>query len=349
MLRALAAWMVVYYHFMQMYFKLESDSFLGLFFSKYGNFGVDIFFVLSGFVMYLSVNGGSQNAYQFMVNRIIRIIPVYWFYTAVIAACVLFFPIEFSYTDYDVQSLVYSLAFIPGPNPTGLGQYPLLAVGWTLNYEMFFYATLCACLLISKRLAIGLCFCIIVILPIIWPKTAAFAYVASSPLLYEFIVGFLIAFAATNKTLSPLLLRYKKTCLTVLLLTVAMAAYRLHAHLIFRLMTAGGIVFLFLWAEPYINARHPIVKNLVKLGDESYSTYLAHLIVIGVFLHITGSQISSMEALATVLLLSLTLVLVSRLSYAYIEANSALYALRKRLLETGDSTDTRKIAWGFKR
>lgn len=81
-LRGIAAWMVVYHHVMQFYFSFHADSAIGHFFAKYGNFGVDIFFVLSGFVMYFSARNKNQSGVEFLVNRAFRVMPVYWFYTA---------------------------------------------------------------------------------------------------------------------------------------------------------------------------------------------------------------------------------------------------------------------------
>ena len=59
--RAIAAWMVVFHHFMQILFDFKSDSFLGNFFVNYGTFGVDIFFVISGFVMFLCAKSGQAS------------------------------------------------------------------------------------------------------------------------------------------------------------------------------------------------------------------------------------------------------------------------------------------------
>jgi exopolysaccharide production protein ExoZ len=146
--RAIAAWTILYLHFMQDYFSFQSETVIGTFVGKYGSLGVDTFFVLSGFVMYLCAGRPHQTASTFAINRIFRIVPAYWFYTLALPVFIYCFPKEFAYTDYNLTTLLGSLFFIPTENPSGIGVFPLYTLGWTLNFEMFFYAVLAICLLL---------------------------------------------------------------------------------------------------------------------------------------------------------------------------------------------------------
>ncbi len=331
-LRAFAAWMVVYHHFIAMYFSWKTDNIIGKFFGIYGSFGVDVFFVISGFVMYIIATGRKQTARSFMIGRIFRIVPAYWLYTLTIPVFLFFFPTTFAFSTYNFESLACSLFFVPTENPSGIGIIPLLTVGWTLNFEMFFYATLAICLLINKRFAIPLCFVVILILPLVYPKNVAYSSVASNPLLFEFIQGFLIAFLATNEHTTRFLSRYRALAVALTAVIVAVFVFMLHKHYPFvKEPLAGWIVLLAVLSEPYVNTSFAIVRNLVRLGDESFSTYLVHIIVIGIFLHFTGNDLSRTGQLAILAGISIVVWLASMVSYRNVEQSRRLAGMHRML------------------
>ena len=117
-----------------------------------GTNGVDLFFVISGFIIsYVA----QTDADGFMRRRLIRIVPIYWMSTLAIYALVLVAPAMFKTTSSDPGLLVRSLLFVPDPHslhPDGL-LHPTLAGGWTLNYEMFFYVLFWIGLMVSRRWA----------------------------------------------------------------------------------------------------------------------------------------------------------------------------------------------------
>ena len=65
-LRGIAAWAVVFHHYTQSFYSFDVENSLAVVFAKYGSIGVHIFFVLSGFVMALSVQKKSPSASQFL-------------------------------------------------------------------------------------------------------------------------------------------------------------------------------------------------------------------------------------------------------------------------------------------
>ncbi len=102
-----------------------------------GRHGVEIFFLISGFVMTIASYEDFRQpnaAREFLWRRIIRIVPLYWLITGLVVVQLLWQGRVLHPLD-----LVKSLAFIPYSNEDGSLQ-PLLRRGWTLNYEMFFYA-----------------------------------------------------------------------------------------------------------------------------------------------------------------------------------------------------------------
>ncbi len=116
--------------------------------------GVDVFFVISGFIMW-SISARESRPAAFMVNRIVRITPLYWLATGVMifGALAGLFPRVVLTPDHIVNSLL----FIPHVSPSNHQVWPLLVQGWTLNYEMFFYALFALTLFAPRALQALLC------------------------------------------------------------------------------------------------------------------------------------------------------------------------------------------------
>lgn len=154
-LRALAAIAVVICHAAQNLDRFAvapntSRSFL------LGAAGVDLFFVISGFVMVCASEplfGSSRGAITFLCHRIIRIVPLYWLATAFYVAVATLIP--GLGTAYSAHAIAASFLFFPYPGPAG-GLYPVLGQGWTLNYEMFFYALFAVAVIAPRRIAVAL-------------------------------------------------------------------------------------------------------------------------------------------------------------------------------------------------
>jgi exopolysaccharide production protein ExoZ len=110
--------------------------------------GVDIFFVLSGFIMVTITArdfGRAGAPAEFLLRRWARIVPSYWLFTSAMLVSMLLLS---DYVQHDRMSAAHTLAsyfFIPALN--GYGEmYPALILGWTLNFEMFFYIVFAAML-----------------------------------------------------------------------------------------------------------------------------------------------------------------------------------------------------------
>ncbi len=121
-----------------------------------GRLGVEIFFIISGFIMgYISIEkfGAKKAPVTFLAERAMRIVPMYW----ICLAFMLFWD-QIATTigsatlqpDYFINA-VKSFAFIPYLNEVG-SHRPILGQGWTLNYEMFFYALFAASLFFARRI-----------------------------------------------------------------------------------------------------------------------------------------------------------------------------------------------------
>ena len=105
-----------------------------------GAAGVDLFFVISGFIMAMIVDRpGRFDGREFWVRRIARVAPAYWLITCFVFTLAAVAPSLFNSTTADIPALLTSLLFLAVDTGNG-STVPLLVVGWTLNYEVFFYA-----------------------------------------------------------------------------------------------------------------------------------------------------------------------------------------------------------------
>ncbi|MFT3724752.1 MAG: acyltransferase [Hyphomonadaceae bacterium] len=151
-LRAIAALAVVVFH----YGGALRDDFGLLGFNPFvsGSDGVDIFFVISGFIMcYTTARPDQRSPGGFAMKRIARIIPLYYVLTVGLFALGAVAPTLLSSGAATPEELVKSLLFIPYERSSGAVQ-PVLFLGWTLNYEMFFYALFVIALLVAPAIRI---------------------------------------------------------------------------------------------------------------------------------------------------------------------------------------------------
>ena len=123
-LRALAALAVLVFH---------AASKAGVDFSI-GQAGVDLFFLISGFLMVV-ITGDHTSAKSFIIDRLIRIVPLYWIatLTLVVLSLIGFAPNLSIQPAYVIQSLL----FIPVREPGGENIWPVLVPGWSLVFEIF--------------------------------------------------------------------------------------------------------------------------------------------------------------------------------------------------------------------
>ncbi len=180
-LRALAAMTVAVYHV---------GNHAGVSF-EVGAAGVDLFFVISGFIMWLVTSGRPGDPASFIVDRVTRIAPPYVLLTIGTYLTARFIPAVFPNMQTSLSHAVLSALFIPHIDPQGTA-FPQIVSGWTLNYEMFFYAVFALCLFVPKRGRAWACSLLLVVLTAVGallPVDGAAAAAYTSPLLLEFCAG----------------------------------------------------------------------------------------------------------------------------------------------------------------
>lgn len=114
----------------------------------YGAFGVDVFFVLSGFLM-MTITDDRSRPLDFLADRVRRVVPLYW---CALAATIALAPAGFPAPSLTASHVAASFAFLPHPSEGAPYFSPILNVGWTLNFEMFFYALFALALFLPRRL-----------------------------------------------------------------------------------------------------------------------------------------------------------------------------------------------------
>jgi exopolysaccharide production protein ExoZ len=314
-LRGFAAWMVVYHHYIQSFHLTDSLSFLGRFIWKYGDFGVDIFFVLSGFVMYWSARSPKYTSLSFFLNRIYRIFPVYWFYTALMILSLALLPDGMYLTGFNRHNVLQSFFLYPAANPSGFGNFPILYVGWTLMYEMTFYTILSASKLVSQKYSIYICSAIILITPFILGKYGFFGHL--NFLFFEFMVGLIIA--EMYRHFHAFFTKYNWFFILFSVFGIILLNNLFGWVFKSKIFVGLFVILFFLGLEKAFESRNKINAFLEKLGDISYSTYLCHPVILGWYYFVIRDQGSIAVRLLTVALIGLTVYLFSIITYKHIE------------------------------
>lgn len=274
MLRGIAASMVVFVH---LDVQLRRHA-LGGFNADWLASGVDIFFVISGFIMWVTAarRPGMTGA-QFMKNRIIRIVPLYWLVSLLVLAIALFAPQLLHTTVFDPAHTLASFLFIPARHPITGDFWPLLVPGWTLNFEMLFYVLFALAIAwsngsASKRLGwtSGLLFGVFAIASLLKGRIDVMNFYAS-PMILEFLAGALLGVLYLSGRMRTSLLWYVAILVGFLLLwrgSDFLPGIR-YTGAAATLIVAGA-----LFTPP---VRMPFLQIV---GDASYSLYLTHVITL---------------------------------------------------------------------
>ncbi|WP_159980403.1 MULTISPECIES: acyltransferase [unclassified Novosphingobium] len=305
-LRAVAAWFVVIAHGAAW---AGSYGSLGLPAQSYdllGSLGVLMFFTVSGFIMvYISRGtfGMPGASVSFLQKRLIRIVPLYWLMTMLALAVILR-----NAEPVGTVQVMQSLLFIPYIVHGHLIR-PLLGVGWTLNFEMFFYVLFAVSLLVRRGLMLLCCTLGVLlltdqILNPIWryhdPETLAQEW--TDPLLLPFLLG--IGLAVLHKSYPSLqnrrpFLVLAAGCVVMLILQQALVPDH-SASVWWRIaVLALGAV---LASSAILASSHVKVPRwLILAGDSSYSLYLVHPLLFGVVKRIGGEALARELPIAAVL------------------------------------------------
>lgn len=286
-LRFLAAALVVIAHSNLQIYGVEGKT------TNLGGFGVDIFFIISGFIMPYIIYGGlykpgiaaTMTASGFIWRRFTRIWPMY-FITILIVIMV-----SYAVSSGKIPNVTADLAYIfnmSKADPAWIFQTltfthwnkpPLLGIGWTLQVEFMFYVSIAAVLLARTKSFEGLEAGILIFffVALLLSSKSEVAYAFANPMIIEFMLGFFLYRIISNGVILE-----KRTATLVLIGALpAVIAIELTGAIpvtgsIYRPIAWGLPAFLMTWAAISLEDITPQSKTLSLLGDASYSLYLTH-------------------------------------------------------------------------
>ncbi len=267
-LRALAAILVVVLHISGLGTKALHDVSFMSGVDPWGNAGVDLFFVISGFIMLHIHQARARSGVSFLANRAVRIVPLYWLVTILFVVAIaagIMAPVD----DAGPGQPWTSLLFVSQPLS---GAHPLVYVGWTLEYEAFFYLCFAAAIELSRRLGID------ILVPLFALVLGSILLLGVDIVAIEFLYGAILARLLVRKKFGSgagLILMIGGILLLALSFGdgTAMEQRALLFGIPATMMVAGAVIL-----------PQKVGSLLVDLGDASYSLYLTHLFTLALVL-----------------------------------------------------------------
>ena len=263
-----------------------------------GQSGVDLFFLISGYVMVhvaATLPRGRQIAARFLFNRAARIYPLYWIVT--VSLLILLAGKKYLFgEDTPITNWVQSFLLLPSD---GL---PIVAVGWTLIHEMYFYLVFAGALLFTalKVQHFLLAWAVVLFAAIAagLRDIAPWTDLVFNPLTYEFIVGCIIALLI-HRGESRFALPCLITGVAVLSILVFGFSDQLFPHSLtdfgVRVLVYGPPYALILYGAVALEQQDNVTAPgwLIRMGDASYALYLVHIpvfLVVGKSLSLLGAS-----------------------------------------------------------
>lgn len=326
-LRGIAVLLVVIYHLIKIEGKYGHGNTILPIWLSIGMSGVDLFFVISGFVMVTVTRGWFQKTgaiRRFLYHRVTRIYPTYWFYSLLVLVVFLIRPEMVNSSQGGQVNILASFLLLPQE------LLPLLMVGWTLIHEMYFYLAFALLLIFPERWLLPLL--------MIWgigsigmgfalPLTGnPVVQVVTHPLTLEFIAGCAIAHIYFLK-------RYRSSGSYLLILALIwwLVGYGIHVVQGYGLEPTGWlrvllfgvpaslVVFALVSMEKGTEQKLPYW--LVLIGNASFSIYLSHVLVISALGRIWGGLVIANAGvnIAALLVILLSVLAFGILSYQILE------------------------------
>ena len=307
-LRAIAALFVVGFHGTL----LLHDNFMPDFKPwDNGNSGVDLFFVISGFIMTVSSRrllGQADGWRRFIVLRLVRIVPMYWLATIAKLLSIAAIPEIARHSFPTTWNTVASFLFLPSFDGAGIVK-PVLAVGWTLSFEMLFYVVFAAALFfaLDPLIVVGSTMIALALLSLVaqpdWPAVTTLA----SPFVLEFVFGVVIGRVFLARRLQEASSAWGLPIAAAGL--VGLAVFPVDGpweRVAFWGIAASAALYGSVACERWLGRRLPDLS--VRIGEASYSMYLTHGFILPVIgLAFARSGITGLALI--VLLVSASLIL----------------------------------------
>jgi len=274
-MRGLAALFVLLFHTHEWLAKILLQPVFHEYF-YFGKYGVDFFFVLSGFIImyaHSSNIGKREDILYYLRRRFLRIFPTYWVVLGLVLMAYAAQGRVGEHAEFDLKSISKSFFLMTSEHR------PVLVVSWTLSFELFFYLAFIVFFFGKK---IGTCFFSI------WALLIGINYFfpiqPDSWLLntrhLEFMLGLIAAWIIKEKEFGY---GYWILGITSILILLTIQGERLYPDLDFEYWKIYALLSFFLIIGLGLKEKETRIappKFLILLGSASYSIYLVHLPVI---------------------------------------------------------------------
>ncbi|APR33661.1 acyltransferase [Citrobacter freundii] len=352
-LRGLAAILVMMFHY-RFYLRSQVENGTTIWDALFGwgIIGVDIFFIISGFIMVYTTQNYTQSLFstkRFLINRAIRIFPMY--YVGLLITFLLSGAMSTFHYPEKVQNLLSALTFTvykTDITPHYIDDGGMYNIRWTLNYEVYFYIAFSVCLLVKHRLLalIGFSALMICLIPAIagfQPTTSIQGYpfhsptlgLLTNPVFLEFIIGAIVGYLylkLKNITSSTKIQAIASFISLSLFMYVIYGIYNesLRAFNTESVIILGVFILFITLADPLLKKYIPHI--LTYLGDISFSLYLLHgAIGSAVMKRMELFELSNYKGIVTVVIAISLSIFISHLTHKYIEIRLTR-KLKKRML-----------------
>ncbi|ATX02857.1 MULTISPECIES: acyltransferase family protein [Citrobacter] len=352
-LRGLAAILVMLFHY-RFYLRSQVENGTTIWDALFGwgIIGVDIFFIISGFIMVYTTQNYTQSLFstkRFLINRAIRIFPMY--YVGLLITFLLSGAMSTFHYPEKVQNLLSALTFTvykTDITPHYIDDGGMYNIRWTLNYEVYFYIAFSVCLLVKHRLLalIGFSALMICLIPAIagfQPTTSIQGYpfhsptlgLLTNPVFLEFIIGAIVGYLylkLKNITSSTKIQAIASFISLSLFMYVIYGIYNesLRAFNTESAIILGVFILFITLADPLLKKYIPHI--LTYLGDISFSLYLLHgAIGSAVMKRMELFELSNYKGIVTVVIAISLSIFISHLTHKYIEIRLTR-KLKKRML-----------------
>jgi exopolysaccharide production protein ExoZ len=341
-LRGVAASLVVLHHYFAS--QIERGAVVSRWVENLGGSGVDIFFVISGFIMMITTSNADKHpaAGDFLKRRLVRVVPLYWVLTIIAFAMVLAAGSSVN-TVVTPEKFFMSMLFLPYHEAAiDMGMLAhkayVIPMAWTLTYEWYFY------LVFALTLAIGLrptgrlmfmtaWFAVTVGVGLLLQPSSLIAQVVIHPMVFEFLLGCLVAILYSKG--------YRIGGLPALILATVgmyMLSNIFHHTAYDRTLYWGLAAFALIAAATLYRGSQndsAAIRPFTWVGDISYSLYLSHFFTLALFVRLQKrfEFLSDSFAPVTMVAFLLLVVLVAAGCYYGIEEPARkLFARRRRPL-----------------
>jgi exopolysaccharide production protein ExoZ len=309
-----------------------------------GSIGVDIFFFISGFIIFISIDKSHyyEKPFTFFKKRLLRILPLYFLVTTLfiimnitlnrfVEQREVFIPVDMSYETVWKSYLLIPIAY------DGMYKDPLVFLGWSLSFEMLFYVLTFSFLIIFKRNFFTPLLCLLLasgcISYIIGDFRNVYLDFLTSPFLLYFAVG--MTFGKYHNFVKERISSFVEPLLFVTLyvffvvITAKDGGYSYegmprefvfyNGKLIPRILIWGIPSLILIISYFTLASKYKITNSyLTKLGDRSYSIYVLQIFFI-YFLYEVSHKFGRSGKIWLSMGLIVILVWISGFSYKYFE------------------------------